>query len=132
VKEEEELIRIQQKIKRLCQDQESIMRRQAAAQRAKARRKHINRERARLTELQCSVDILFELKQEGNSPTILLVTKEKEKGYVQGIYKGNSHEAMSSARLGLALCLHNKKRSLKSFFHLTKEIYTMLKMRLLR
>jgi hypothetical protein len=35
VEEEEEFIRVQQEIKRLCQEQESIMRRQAAAQWAK-------------------------------------------------------------------------------------------------
>jgi hypothetical protein len=35
--EEEELIWVQQEIERLCQEQESIMRRQAADQRAKAR-----------------------------------------------------------------------------------------------
>jgi hypothetical protein len=32
VEEEEEFIRVQQEIKRLCQEQESIMRRQASAQ----------------------------------------------------------------------------------------------------
>jgi hypothetical protein len=52
------LIRVQQEIKRLRQDQESIMRRLAAAQRVEAQRHHINRERARLAELQYIVDIL--------------------------------------------------------------------------
>jgi hypothetical protein len=55
--EEEVLIRIQQEIKRLRQEQESIMKRQAVAQRAEARMQHINRERARLVELQYNVDI---------------------------------------------------------------------------
>jgi hypothetical protein len=36
-----------------------------------------------------------------------------------------SYENMSSARLGLALCLHNKKRSRNSIFHLLKEIRTV-------
>jgi hypothetical protein len=47
--EEQELIWVQQEIERLWQEQESIMRRKAIAQCAKARRQHINRERARLT-----------------------------------------------------------------------------------
>jgi hypothetical protein len=51
--EEEELIRVQHEIEWLCQEQESIMRRQASA-----RRKHINRERARLAELQYTINIL--------------------------------------------------------------------------
>jgi hypothetical protein len=55
---EEELIRVQQEIERLRQEQESITRRQAAAQCAEARRQHINRERARLVELQYNIDIL--------------------------------------------------------------------------
>jgi hypothetical protein len=44
--EEEELIRVQQEIEWLRQEQESIMRRQASA-----RKQHINREQARLAEL---------------------------------------------------------------------------------
>jgi hypothetical protein len=56
--EEEELIRVQQEIERLRQEQESIMRRQVAAQCAEAQRQHIIRERARLTELQYTIDIL--------------------------------------------------------------------------
>jgi hypothetical protein len=58
VEEEEELIRVQQKIESFHLEQESIMRRQTAAQRVEARRQHINRERARLAELQYTVDIL--------------------------------------------------------------------------
>jgi hypothetical protein len=42
--EEEVLIRIQQEIKRPRQEQESIMKRQAVAQRVEARMQHINRE----------------------------------------------------------------------------------------
>jgi hypothetical protein len=49
--DEEDLARVQQKIERLRQEQESIMRRQVISQRTKARRQHINRERARLAEL---------------------------------------------------------------------------------
>jgi hypothetical protein len=49
--EDEELARVQQKIERPRQEQEAITRRQAATQRAEGRRQHINRERARLTEL---------------------------------------------------------------------------------
>jgi hypothetical protein len=48
---EEELISIQQEIERLQQEQESIVRRQAVAQCAEARRQHINREQTRLIEL---------------------------------------------------------------------------------
>jgi hypothetical protein len=48
---EEELTRIKQEIERLHQEQEVIMRRQAAAQLVKAKRWHINMERARLAEL---------------------------------------------------------------------------------
>jgi hypothetical protein len=61
--EEEKLIRVQQEIERLNQEQESIMRRQAAAQRAEARRQHINRQWARLTELQYTIDILCQHEQ---------------------------------------------------------------------
>jgi hypothetical protein len=66
--EEEELIKVQHKIERLCQEQESIMRRQAAAQHAEARRQHINRERVKLTELQYSVDILRQQDQRQEAP----------------------------------------------------------------
>jgi hypothetical protein len=55
---EEKLIRVQQEIERLRQEQKYIMRHQAIAQRAEARRQHINRERARLAELQYIVDTL--------------------------------------------------------------------------
>jgi hypothetical protein len=61
--EEEELIRVQQEIERLTQEQESIMRRQAITQRAEARWQHINRERARLTELQYTIDTLRQQEQ---------------------------------------------------------------------
>jgi hypothetical protein len=44
VAEEVELIRVQQEIERLWQEHQSIMRRQAIAQCAEARRQHINRE----------------------------------------------------------------------------------------
>jgi nucleosome binding factor SPN SPT16 subunit len=56
--EEEELARVQQKIERLRQEQESIMRRQDITQLVKACIQHINRERARLAELQYTFDIL--------------------------------------------------------------------------
>jgi hypothetical protein len=58
VEEEEELIQFQQQIKRLHQEQESIMRSQEATQCTEARRQYISREWARLTELQYTVDIL--------------------------------------------------------------------------
>jgi hypothetical protein len=58
--EEEELARVQQEIKRLRQEKESILRRQAAMQRAEARRQNINRERARLTEMQYNLVILHQ------------------------------------------------------------------------
>jgi hypothetical protein len=51
VEEEDKFIQVQQEIERLRLEQESIMRGQAAAQCAKSRRQHINRERARLAEL---------------------------------------------------------------------------------
>jgi hypothetical protein len=41
------------------------------------------------------------------------------------IYEEASHDAISSAGLGLALYLHNKKRSQNSIFHLAKEINTL-------
>jgi hypothetical protein len=56
--EEEEFIRVQQEIKRLHQEQESIMRRLAVAQHGEARRQDLNRERAKLVELQYNIDIL--------------------------------------------------------------------------
>jgi hypothetical protein len=61
--EENELIRVQQEIERLWEEQESIMRRQATTQCTEAHRQHINRERARLTELQYTVDILRQQEQ---------------------------------------------------------------------
>jgi hypothetical protein len=45
----EALARVQQEIDRLWQEQEAITRRRASTQCVKARRQHINRERARLT-----------------------------------------------------------------------------------
>jgi hypothetical protein len=56
--EESVLIRVQQEIERLRQEQEFIIRRQADAQCVEALREHINRERTRLAELQYIVDIL--------------------------------------------------------------------------
>jgi hypothetical protein len=56
--EEEELIRVHQEIEKLRQEQESIVRRQTISQRIKAHRQHINRDGARLTELQYMIDIL--------------------------------------------------------------------------
>jgi DNA repair exonuclease SbcCD ATPase subunit len=56
--DESELIRVQQEIERLRQEKESIIRRQEAAQRAIAQRQHINREHARLVELQYTIGIL--------------------------------------------------------------------------
>jgi hypothetical protein len=56
--EEEGIARVQQEIEKLRQEQEAIWRRQAAVQRAKACRQNINRERARLIEMQYTLDIL--------------------------------------------------------------------------
>jgi hypothetical protein len=61
--EENELISVQQEIERLREEQESIMRRQVATQRVEARTQHINRERARLMELQYTIDILRQQEQ---------------------------------------------------------------------
>jgi hypothetical protein len=58
--DEEELIRVQQEIKRLRQEQESIMRRQAIAQRTKVQWQHINREHVRLTELRYNINFLHQ------------------------------------------------------------------------
>jgi hypothetical protein len=49
--EEEGLARVQQEIERLRKEQETIIRRKAIAQHAKAHKQHINREWTRLTEL---------------------------------------------------------------------------------
>jgi hypothetical protein len=68
--EEEELIKVQQEIERLQQEQESIMRRQTIAQRTEAYMKHINREWARLTELQYTVDILHQQEQRQEPPLV--------------------------------------------------------------
>jgi hypothetical protein len=65
---EEEPIRVQQEIERLRQEQESIMRRQAIAQHAEARMPHINREQARLIELQYTIDILCQQEQRQEPP----------------------------------------------------------------
>jgi hypothetical protein len=64
----EELARVQQKIERLRQEQESIMRRKVITQLIKACIQHINRERARLTELQYTVDILHQQEQRQKAP----------------------------------------------------------------
>jgi hypothetical protein len=56
--EEEELARVQQEIERLRQEHESMLRRQAAMQHAEAHRQNINRERARLVEMQYNLKIL--------------------------------------------------------------------------
>jgi hypothetical protein len=48
----------QQEIEKLMQEQESILRRQAIAQRVEARWQHINMEHTRLTKLQYTVDTL--------------------------------------------------------------------------
>jgi hypothetical protein len=61
--EEEELVGVQQEIERLRQEQQSILRRQAAMQRDEAHRLNINRERARLVETQYNQDIL---RQQGH------------------------------------------------------------------
>jgi hypothetical protein len=57
------LNRVQLEIERLRQEQESIMRCQAVAQCTEAQRHHINRERARLAELQYTVDMLRQQEQ---------------------------------------------------------------------
>jgi broad specificity polyphosphatase/5'/3'-nucleotidase SurE len=62
--EKNKLIWVQQEIERLRQEQESIMRRQVATQRAEAHRQHINRERVRLAELQYTIDILHQQEQQ--------------------------------------------------------------------
>jgi hypothetical protein len=49
--EEEKMVRVLQEIERLWQEQKSIMRRKAIAQRAEVPRQHINKERARVVEL---------------------------------------------------------------------------------
>jgi hypothetical protein len=61
--EEAELARVQQEIERLRQEQEAITRRQAVPQHAEARRQHINRERARLAEVQYTIEILRQQEQ---------------------------------------------------------------------
>jgi hypothetical protein len=61
--EEEELIKVQHEIEMLRQEQESIMRHQAVAQCVEAWRHHINSERARLTELQYTIDVLRQQEQ---------------------------------------------------------------------
>jgi hypothetical protein len=58
--EEAELVRVQQEIERLWQEQEAITKRQATSQCAEARRQHINRERERLAKLQYTIDILHQ------------------------------------------------------------------------
>jgi hypothetical protein len=63
VAEEEELASVQQEIESLQQEQESILRRLAAVRRTDARRQNINRERARLTELQYTHNILCHREQ---------------------------------------------------------------------
>jgi hypothetical protein len=67
--EEEELIKIYQEVERLRQEQEFIMRCQAIAQHAEAQWEHINQERARLVELQYTIDILqqWEQRQQPNA-----------------------------------------------------------------
>jgi hypothetical protein len=55
--EEEELARVQREIERLRQEQ-SILIRQAAMQCTEAHRQNINRERARLTEMEYNLEIL--------------------------------------------------------------------------
>jgi hypothetical protein len=66
--EEEELARVQQEIERLWQEQESILRRQAAIQHIKTHRQTINRERARLAEMQYNLDILRQREQGHDDP----------------------------------------------------------------
>jgi hypothetical protein len=65
---EEELTRVQKEIEWLWQEQETIMRRQAIAQRTEAHRQHINRECVRLVELQYTIDILHQHQHNANSP----------------------------------------------------------------
>jgi hypothetical protein len=61
--EAEELGGVQHEIERLHKEQETIARRQATTQHAEAKRHHINRERARLEELQYIVRIVAPPKQ---------------------------------------------------------------------
>jgi hypothetical protein len=60
--------RVQQEIERLRQGQEAITRKQAVARRAEARRQHINRERARLAELQYNIEIIHQQGQRQEPP----------------------------------------------------------------
>jgi hypothetical protein len=66
--EEEELARVQQEIERLWQEQEFILRRQAVVRRVEASRQNINRERARLAELQYTLDVLRHQEQRQEAP----------------------------------------------------------------
>jgi hypothetical protein len=66
--EEEELTRAQQEIERLRQEKESILRRQAIVQRAKAHGQSINREWARLIEMQYTLSILCQQEQRHEAP----------------------------------------------------------------
>jgi hypothetical protein len=65
---EEELARVQQEIKRLLQEQETITRRQVAVLCSEDRIHHIDRERARLAELWQIVDILCQQEQRQEPP----------------------------------------------------------------
>jgi hypothetical protein len=68
VVEEVELARVHQEIGRIRQEQEAITRRQASTQCVKARRQHINRQRARLKELPYIVEILRQQEQKQVPP----------------------------------------------------------------
>jgi hypothetical protein len=73
----------------------------------------------------CLANGVFLAETGGEFPCCTFIEKMRN-NYVQGIYKEDSHEAISSARLGLALCLQSNKRSLNSVFHLPNEIYTVV------
>jgi hypothetical protein len=62
------MARVQQETERLLREQEIITRREAAAQRAEVRRQYIDRERARLTELRQTFDILRQQEQRQDPP----------------------------------------------------------------
>jgi hypothetical protein len=69
--EQEELARVQQEIERLRQEQESIVRRKVAMQCAEARRQNINREQARLAEMQYNLYVLHHQGHEAPLPSPL-------------------------------------------------------------
>jgi ribosomal protein L2 len=95
--EEEELTRVQQEIKMLRYKQESIMRRQAITQRAKAHRQHINRERAKLAELQYTIDIICQQEQRQEAPLDHIYYQPNANPHLTTISFTNHHLRRKSA-----------------------------------